>query len=189
MQNQALQTTYKTALLMYDLVERPFDFWFAAQKYINTITNTFAPTDLWTSHDAKDVSQLYKLYQSLPSEAFIHQTSELAYHMWHGSSHRSDTPTLNFWTYAERHTLAIAASAIRSTDSATEALDALSKAFALFSPEAYLNYIRTDAYFGWVNRGMLLWQDLEDWLIAETETINSLLQGSRSIASFTALRR
>ena len=148
------------------------DFWLAAERYVRGMTAMVARAPWWPFLDEKAFAGMRE-----SSAVYFKLIRELAHLMWQAGGEQCGTP-LDIWLAAERHILVVMAATIRTTESAAGAGDALSKAFGTFSPTAHLERIRQTAYVLWEETGRQSGHAFDNWLDAEDEVLNSLMNGS-----------
>lgn len=148
------------------------DFWLAAERYVRGMTAMVARAPWWPYLDEEAFSKMRE-----SSAVYFMRIRELAHLMWQAGGEQCGTP-LDIWLAAERHVLVLMAAAIRTTGSAPGAGAALARAFRTFSPAAHLERIRQTAYELWEETGRQGGHALENWLDAEEQVLNTLMNGS-----------
>lgn len=156
------------------------DFWLAAERYVRGMTAMVARAPWWPFLDEKAFAQMRE-----SSAVYFKLIRELAHLMWQAGGEQFGTP-LDIWLAAERHILVVMAAAIRTTESAPGAGATLARAFRTFSPAAHLECIRQKAYELWEETGRQGGHAFDNWLDAEEEVLNSLMDGSAKTVELMA---
>jgi len=156
------------------------DFWLAAERYVRGMTAMVARAPWWPFLDEKAFARMRE-----SSAVYFKLIRELAHLMWQAGGEQCGTP-LDIWLAAERHILVVMAVAIKTTESAAGAGDALARTFRTFSPAAHLEHIRQTAYVLWEETGRQSGQAFDNWLDAEEEVLNGLIDGSAKTVELMA---
>ena len=156
------------------------DFWLAAERYVRGMTAMVARAPWWPFLDEETFARMRE-----SSAVYFMRIRELAHLMWQAGGEQCGTP-LDIWLAAERHILVVMAAAIRTTGSAPGAGAALARAFRTFSPTAHLERIRRTAYVLWEETGRQSGHAFDNWLDAEEEVLNSLMNGTAKTVELMA---
>lgn len=151
-----------------------FDFWVAAQEYVESVTVALVNTAQRVSPSKEELT---KVREALLGSGFFERTSDLAYHMWVESGRLPGTTLAHFWRDAARHVSAVVIGAAKTAASAGESADVLSQTLARFSSTAHLNDIREKAYLHWLGRHKPYWEAMKDWADAENEALKLKAEG------------
>jgi hypothetical protein len=156
------------------------DFWLAAERYVRGMTAMVARAPWWPFLDEEAFARMRE-----SSAVYFKLIRELAHLMWQAGGEQCGSP-LDIWLAAERHILVVMAAAIRTTESAPGAGAALARAFRTFSPVAHLERIRETAFLLWEETGRQGGHALDNWLDAEEEVLNGLMEGSAKTVELMA---
>jgi hypothetical protein len=156
------------------------DFWLAAERYVRGMTAMVARAPWWPFLDEDAFARMRE-----SSAVYFMRIRQLAHLMWQTGGEQCGTP-LDIWLAAERHILVVMAAAIRTTGSAPGAGAALARAFRTFSPAAHLERIRQTAYVLWEETGRQGGHALDNWLDAEEEVLNNLMDGTAKTVELMA---
>lgn len=148
---------------------RAMDFWVMAEQMVLELVAATARL----SGKAMD-SAVVAAERSAPwlAAAYLQRNRELAHAMWEAAGQRQGQ-AIDYWLAAERHIMTMIMSFAAGNEGKPEAM--VEKALESFSAQAYLDRIRTLAYYMWEAAGQQYGDALEFWVAAERQMLDAMV--------------
>lgn len=170
MDNKTEQRIRDLAEPLWESAAQPYnmalDFWVMAEQMVVDLSRAAARLQLDTS---KHVPPFVPPW--LPNPAPVDRVRALAQTMWEAAGHNYETAQ-DCWLAAERHVYAMMRAAAAPGNTNTH--DHWARQMAALTPEAYLESIRTAAYFLWEAAGHQYGRSLDYWIEAERSVLHTL---------------
>jgi hypothetical protein len=167
---------------LWESAARPYgmalDFWLMAEQMVlEMMTATARLSERATATDS--LGQQWEVPEAAP----VTRIRELAELMWEAAG-RQYGMAQDFWLAAERHILAM----MRAATGTDEETRRYYQELASLPPGAYMDRIRSTAYYMWESAGRQYGQALDFWLVAEQQTLETLA-GAAASAGYPGVQR